>query len=251
MGRKKGPDFILPDIDLPEYRQEKHYDLKELYRLTYEELGLQQSKRDTLISLYIALFSFIIPFTLSMNSQDLPLWGKGVLFCVMGIIGCLMAGIIIRYRMYKEVYWLACRTISQLKNYDTACINKALVQGTFYKTMQKKGKSYVRTTPEGKKFRWLRFIQKNTFSAETGYFMIHSLLTAIIMGLGIALVLYGQYGSMWGIGLGIGLGAAVLAVLMLWYYRILYSVYAVLVDGKDASFNHAFATAWQLHFYPD
>ena len=40
-------------------------DLSKLYERSIEELSLQQSKRDQIISLYLAMFSFLIPFALS------------------------------------------------------------------------------------------------------------------------------------------------------------------------------------------
>ena len=45
-------------------------DLANLYERAIAELGLQQSKRDQIISLYLAIFSFLIPFALSQESMS-------------------------------------------------------------------------------------------------------------------------------------------------------------------------------------
>ena len=208
---------------------------------------------DTLIPLYIALFSFIVPFTLSLKSQDITLSGKGLLFIVVAVIGYLIATIIIRYRIYKEVYWLSCQCISCLKNYREDAIDKNLVQGIFYRTMEKKGRSFVKAkseTGEKRKVNWSLFVRKNLFSAETSYFIIHSILTSIIGGLGVALAVH-QRLSGYSYLIGTAVGLVLMGILMARYFVKLYSVYRVLVDHRDDSFNETFSKAWHLHFYID
>ena len=64
------------DLENDIVKKEKDYNLDTIYKHTHDELSLQQSKRDQIISIYLALFSFLIPFSLSLDSVEF--WMKGV-----------------------------------------------------------------------------------------------------------------------------------------------------------------------------
>lgn len=135
-------DFKYKDYDLSDKKIVKNYNWEDLYSHNHSELSLQQTKRDQIISLYMALFTFMIPFAISIDSLEWKF--KGMLFIVLGIIGLIFAPVIIRYRIYKEIYWISCKTITQLINYDKDQVNKALVQSIFYKTIKKQAKSSIK-----------------------------------------------------------------------------------------------------------
>ena len=217
-------------------------DLSKLYERSIEELSLQQSKRDQIISLYLAMFSFLIPFALSQENMSLLM--KGCIFLVAGIVGVLLGLIIVRYRIYKEAYWLCCQTITVLFGLKPEVLNKDVVQSAYYETLEKKGKNFYN---KKEKFSNFQYVRKNLFSAETLYFMIHTLMTCIILGLGMYLALDLTSCARLAVSVGVALATA---ALMLWKYffdRI--KIYRVLKDGLDEDFNHTFKIAWFLHFY--
>lgn len=231
--------------DKPRVKEER-YDFQLLYERVHEELTLQQTKRDQIISLYLALVSFLIPFAFSVDS--LPMQAKGAIFLALGMVGVMFASIIVRYRVYKEVYWLCCQTVSQLMNYETADINKAVVQHTFYTVLTKKARKFVRKTKRGQMDHRL-FFCKNVNSAETLHYVIHSLVVTVIFSLGVAVMLPVE---LWiAAVVGAAAGAVLFVCLLVNYFAKCEEVYRVAIDGQDASFNKAFDKAWFLHFYLD
>ena len=136
--------------------------LENLYAQASAELGLQQSKRDQIITLYLAMFSFLLPFALSM---ELIGWQvKGFILLASAVIGILFSLIIVRYRIYKEVYWFCCQSITVMMGLKPDALDKATVQAVFYQVMLKKGGKYVRNKPK-KSWDFPRFVKDNMFSA--------------------------------------------------------------------------------------
>ena len=99
-------------IDDSKLKNEKDYDLGGIYEHAHSELSLQQSKRDQIITIYLALCSFLLPFALGEELISITM--KGVLFLVVGLVGMLFSCITVRYREYKEAYWLCCQTLTVL-----------------------------------------------------------------------------------------------------------------------------------------
>lgn len=223
------------------------YNLEDLYDHASSELTLQQTKRDQIITVYLALVSFIVPFALS--SAEMSLTSKGLVFLATGIVGILFSLIIIRYRVYKEVYWLTCQTITVLSNCKDEMLNKAIVQAAFYQCLRKKGRGYIVETKRGKKFAKMRYAKKNLFSSETIYFLIHTFMTAVILGLGTALVAE-PLGWLRFVLAG-AVGMLTVLLLLSSYFSKLIEVFRVLADDTDESFNRAFSKAWFLHFYAE
>ncbi len=240
--------------------KEKEFNLETIYKHTHSEMSLQQSKRDQLITIYIALFSFILPFALSLDSVGL--WVKGGIFLVVGIVGVLFSAINVQYRVWKEVYWLSCQAITVLMNVKKEALNKKTVQSAFFHALNKKGKgSFVE---EGGKKVWSKkkFIKRNSFGTETLHHVTQVLITAVICALSVALIAKDVFD--FSLGWILLFGAAVLIVMfglmMRRYFKKLMEVYSVLsyvptgaaeVDKKerDRRFNLAFARAWTLHVY--
>lgn len=219
-------------------------DLENLYSLANAELALQQSKRDQIITIYLAMFYFLLPFALSMDGLGLQV--KGFIFLAASVIGWLFALIILRYRIYKEVYWFCCQSITVMMGLKPEGLKKETVQAVFYQVMLKKGKKYVRGT-EKKTWNYARFIKDNAFSAETLYYVIHVVLTAAMLGLSVGLI----SNLVWQKALILGASLAIcLFLFLMWmYFKKLAKVFGVLVDGTDVSFNDTYKMAWFLHLF--
>lgn len=118
------------DVDDSKRKVVKEYNFEKLYEHAHSELSLQQTKRDQIITLYLALCSFFIPFVLG---EELIEWHlKGGLFIIVGIVGVLFSFATIRYRVYKEIYWLCCQSITVLQNFKQEELDKLTVQKVFY-----------------------------------------------------------------------------------------------------------------------
>ena len=239
---------------------EKEYNLDTLYEHTHSELSLQQSKRDQIITIYLALFSFLMPFALSLESVGL--WMKGLIFLVAGVIGVLFSFINVRYRIYKEVYWLSCQALTVLMNVKKEELNKQTIQRAFFHSLQKKGNAYFVKGRQGKVWDSKTFVKKNTFSSETLHHMIQVLITSVILALSVALIVGGLVNLplLAMIGIGALVSLVVFALLMRSYFKKLMEVYAVMAyvntgdpeadkQARNKLFNSTFAKAWTLHVY--
>lgn len=232
------------EILAKKHRKDSSVNLNQLYQQAHSELSLQQTKRDQTISIYLTLCTIIVPIILS--TDYLQTFYKGMMFLVLGIIGLLLSTIIIRYKVYKDVYWICCQTISQLSNYPSEDIDKELVQGLFYQVLQKKGKKYVKTEKK-QSFRNFYFFTSNLFSAETLLYITMILIVSIVAGLGLALAC--MQSVLVSAIIGICFGLLIFAYLLWRFFSNCKKIYKVLVDGEDDSFNYTFSKAWFLHFY--
>lgn len=253
MKNKNFYEFAIPN---DAKKDENDIDLNELYERAINELGLQQSKRDQLLTIYLAMFSFLLPFALSL---DIISWQvKGFIFLATAIIGIFFADIIIRYRVYKEVYWLCCQTITMLFGIKKNRLKKAIIQQCYYMCMKKKcGKHLIEKEIKDKngnkitikKFSKKSYIKDNFTSSEFVYFVIHSFVTVLIFGLSIALIL--PFSSYKNILIALLCSFVLFFIFMFDFFSRCIKVYSVLIDGKHESFNYAFSKAWFLHFYID
>ncbi len=250
MGAKKvdsGDVFLYKTIGEGKRKEQVDYDFVSLYERANDELTLQQSKRDQIITLYLAVFSFLVPFALSL---DIVSWQvKGTIFLAVAMVGVLFSLAIIRYRIYKEIYWMCCQSITVLMNFKQEELDKATVQAVFYHSLEKKGHSFVKTLEDGsKKFRKWLYAWKSCFSAETMHFAVQALITSITFGLSIGLMI-GTEMMVWKIVLGILAGIFIFGWLFWQYFAECINVYQVLTDDRETSFNKTFSKAWFLHFY--
>ena len=239
-------------------KESKSYNLDTVYEHAHSELSLQQSKRDQIITIYLALCSFLLPFAL--GEEIIGLQMKGLLFLVVGIVGILFSFITVRYRDYKEVYWLCCQTITVLQSFNPEELDKLTVQQTFYHCLHKKGKGYLTCVGNARKLNKLLFVRKNLFSSETLHFIIINLMCSFISGLGAALICISL--DFWGTAIGVLVGVILFAYLLSVYFKTCIKIYSVLeksdedetdegLKRKDAAFNKVFSKAWFLHFYYD
>lgn len=228
--------------------------LEEMYSLAVAELTLQQTKRDQIIASYLTVLS--VATTVAMTSENITPPVQGGFFLAAGVIGILLALIIVRYRVYKEAYWLCCQSISVLFGYKKEELNKELVQNIYKATMLKKGKDFTEAVSKGEnkgelKFSKKKYVKKNRFSAETIYLFIQALICATVTSLGLSYLLAGVAVPWLQWVLSVGLGIVVLLGLVREYFVKCIEVYQWMIDGKDESFNRTFKKAWFLHFYHD
>ena len=223
------------------------YDLAMLYERCVEEMTLQQAKRDQIFTLYLAMFSFLVPFALS--TAGIGDIAKGAIFIALAIIGWMFALIIERYRIYKESYWLCCQAITCLMSFKEGSIDKKTVQAVYYSCLFKKGEKYI--DKKNNKYKRLDFYKGNIFSGETIYYLIHSFITSIMVYLGINQMFYNNSKiteSLLNIS-GVLCAVIVFVILTIFYFERLLEVYSVLVENTEKAFNKAFSKAWFLHFY--
>ena len=241
-------------IDATKLKEKQDYNLEEIYSHAHSELSLQQSKRDQIMTIYLALASFLLPFAL--REVMIPMQLKGVIFLVLGAIGVMFSHIAVRYREYKEVYWLCCQTITVLLSFKPEELNKSVVQSSFYHCVKKKGNRYLICKNDDVVLDRVLFVKKNVFSSETLYFVIISLMASFIGGLGFSM-LFGTW-SWLSISLGVLVGIVALGWLLSVYFGALIRVYSILeergsasAEDRDKDFNRVFSKAWFLHFYYD
>ncbi len=115
--------------------------LQELFNICNTELGLQQTKRDQIIVLYLTICSLVSSIMLSDN-VTISTPAKSGIFGLLFILGMIGLGVVSRYRIYKEVYWISCHTISNLYSVDITKIDKAMIQYKFYQCLRKSGKDH-------------------------------------------------------------------------------------------------------------
>ncbi len=235
-------DFKYTEVDSSYFRNSPKFNIDDMYERAFSELGLQQTKRDQLITIYLAAFAFILPALLS--AQNINWTINAWIFMGLGVIGFLFAMIIIRYRVYKEIYWHCCRTINVLMDVDEDKRSKELIQNIFYNCMYKKVKSCINEKGEFKRFIFLR---KNIFSSETLYLLIHSIIAGGISGFGLGILVQA---ALWlKVLIGILFGVALIVVIMALYFKELKQVYRVCIDKSDEAFNEVYKNAWLLHFF--
>lgn len=216
-------------------------DLQQHYDKTFEELGLQQSKRDQLVTIYLAFLALIVPLCLKSES-GLPTFAIGALFIACAIVGTIFSVIIVRYRVYKEIYWLCCQTITSLYMIDVEKRTKENIQTVFYDTLIKKAKGFK---GKDKKFSSFVYVKKSIFSAETLYYIIVVLLTSAVSTLGF-IFMFDFKGK---VIASIALSILLFLRLMHKYFKECVKIYSVAKDGTDKSFNIAYSKAWFLHFF--
>ncbi len=241
-------------IDNSALKSERKHNLFDIYKQAHSELSLQQSKRDQIITIYLALCSFLLPFAL--GEELIPMQIKGLIFIVSGVIGLLFSYITIRYREYKEVYWLCCQTLTVLQNFEDNKLNKNTVQSAFFHCLNKKGKGYLyEKNGQTKMNKWL-YVRKNTLSSETFHFFIIALMCAFVFALGVFLMF--DVTNYLSILVSIAIALIVWLFLVRIYFGHCIKIYSCLENKssttpatKDKAFNKVFSKAWFLHFYYD
>ncbi|MBP7177163.1 MAG: inositol monophosphatase family protein [Thermoclostridium sp.] len=120
--------------------------------------------------------------------MDITMYAKAAGFFALYVLGFLLAKVVVRYRIYKEVYWITCRTISQLHAFKQEGITKDLVQHIFYMTLKKNMPSVVVMSKRKKgkeKVNMRKTYLKNRNSAETILFEVMVLLVSFVLWVGV------------------------------------------------------------------
>lgn len=238
-------EFLNKEYCKEKINKEAEYDLCMLFEKSNEEMVAQQAKRDQIISLFLAIFSFVVPFALSMEGIDTAF--KGLIFLAIAIIGVLFSLVIIRYRLYKESYWLCCQTLTSLMSFKQKELNKETIQAVYYQCMKKKFKKYVDDKVNPPKFKRTQFYLTTLYSGETILYVVQAFMTALTAGLSI-LFLCSHLGSIQYVFASVG-AILVLIWLVNMFLSELMHAYDVLVYDTNASFNKTYSRAWFLHFF--
>ncbi len=227
----------------------KDLNLVEIYAECIKELSLQQSKRDQLIAFYLTITGLVSAY---LFSSDINPVIRIIIFFALFVLGCIWSAITVRYKVYKEVYWMSCKTISSLFSADREKLDKPYVQHIFYTVLKKCYKSVPKDKNTNKP-NLLEFIIKNFNSAEYLMFLTLVLLTAASGSGGLFFLFYTLKLPVLGYIL-----VALFLISFIIYQTILYnkaalSVFDVLEmtdeDEIDPAFNKAFEKAWFLHFF--
>lgn len=231
----------------------REINLENLYNLCTAELSLQQSKRDQIIAFYVAIASFLIPTAYEMELFALF---RAAAFALVAFIGAMLCRVVVRYRVYKEVYWVTARTITALMRAKPEKLEKTLVQHLFAKNLRKSMPSVVAYASEERdgvrvpvRIRRFATVRKQQNSAETMLYLLIVVMTAVPAFLAgyTALACIPGAPAWLPAACGAVLFLAVGGLLMRSYARTLADLYAYCFDGSDASFNRAYSKAWFLH----
>ncbi len=235
------------------------HDLKTLYVQACRELTLQQDKRDKTISIYVAVIAFLVPSLFSKETMTLDgfrMTFAGWVLVIAGLIGVFFSLSVVRYRIYKEVYWITCSVIAQMQNLLEQSFQKKYIQGLFLHCMEKKWKDYVKDYDENSQYdekspklrvEYCELIRDSYNSAEFYMFASIALIASALIGFGLGLV-FNASGLAWPF---IVVGVAVLGGLCWAYFHGLAHVFRYLSDHQRDSFNFSFGKAWFLHIYKD
>lgn len=236
------------------YSKDGSMALDSCYEQTVAELGLQQSKRDQIIAFYLTILGFVIPSVVSLEVGDSP---KALAFLAMYVIGSIFCHVILRYRIYKEVYWIACRVISQMCNIKPDCRTKKNIYILFYNALDNNKSSIVQYAPKRPgdstcKRSLFRSFKRQLNSAETLLYETLAFFSGFVGAIG------GYYA--WCVSRI--LGVAIWLMIAYMFIRINYKYVTRLmalyncIDEQDADkkleqMEATFAKAWMLHCYVD
>lgn len=225
--------------------------IKEAYKTTYSELDSQQSKRDTLFGIFISLITFSIPLTLGANAGWLV---SSFLFLAVGLIGILFSFIIVRYREYKESYWLACRTLSILETSKHSLSSDEEIKKIYFYCMKKNGWNLFKEKNGKKCVNWGVATKRALHSAETIYYLIVVGISSILIGIsaGFLFNILCKFNTILSICLGLIIGIILFLLLTAVFIRKITLLYeALITEEDDSKFNRLFSKAWTLHLYVD
>jgi hypothetical protein len=245
-------ELFTPEALRKEYFKDassRQYDFKTFYIRACEELTLQQEKRDRTISIYVAVIAFLVPFLFKRDTGDFQLGPVfiGWVLVIAGFIGVFFSQSVIRYRVYKEVYWITCRVISQLQSICPEHIKKDVIQQLYIHGLNKKWSKFITNDDSNKKrrIRYGSFLWEQLNSAEYYMFATIALVSSLLLGFGFSFLI--QACVWWFCALGV----LVFVWLSFNYFRSIISVFRYLADHSKKSFNKSFGKAWFLHIYTD
>lgn len=219
-------------------------DLQTVYSTIDTELATQQSKRDQIIAFYLTILGLTASFVFSKEiSNEL----RFVVFALLSVVGRIWSVVALRYRIYKEAYWIACRTVSMLFTVDRSRIKKPLVQHYYYISMIKNFSKFV----DRSKINKYKVMKANLRSAEFLMYMTLILLTSLSLGVCALLLVVILSLPNWCFALCALLAVVSVAYGVNDYVSELSRFYKVCEDKLNSSFNSAYQKAWQLHMFYD
>lgn len=235
---------IVTKIPKEAYNPKGSMDLDNTYGQSVSELGLQQSKRDQIIAFYLTILGLVTPSVIGMEVGN---GAKAVAFFVMYGVGAIFCHVILRYRIYKEVYWIACRVITQLCNIHEEKRTKQVIYTLFFNSLKKNMGTIVIKGKNGKNS-LLKSFKRQLNSAETLLYETLVLFASFV----------GFIGSWYLTKVSVIL--AVISILYIVYMivrmnykyaRRLMDLYVCVDSGLQEDLDKTFAKAWMLHCYVD
>lgn len=229
--------------------------LQDLFSACHEELTDQQRKRDQIIAFYLTLSGVLISF--AVGSID----GYGIwVFLFLAMLGFMWNSIVLRYRIYKEVYWISCRTISALYTLKREEITKERVQAIFYRTMVKKSRGRIKTDKDGNyvagkdgRLKWSvsKLVKGDINSAEKLMYSTLVLMSSLCFALFVGAFLSTVLSLSMTVSVISGIVCALVCIVAfdVQYFRSMCHLYSVVVSPDDKAFNIAYEKAWFLHMY--
>lgn len=232
---KNSSDTLNPNIDL-----------MEIYKLTINELGIQQSKRDQTIAFYLTLSGIITGFL--FGSSNISKDVSGLFLLLLGIIGIMLSIVIIRYRRYKEIYWITSRAISTLfSEKDLNNINEERLKNTFYIVLCKMYESIK--CQKKQKLTLINTMKKSFFSAETLLFMTMLMVSTVVLMASAILLIPETAGAL----IAIGIFIFIPYFLYRFYCKQLINIYKVVELANEVeklkAFKSVYRSAWFLHLF--
>lgn len=232
---KNSSDTLNPNIDL-----------MEIYKLTINELGIQQSKRDQTIAFYLTLSGIIAGFL--FGSSNISKEVSGLFLFLLGIIGIMLSIVIIRYRRYKEIYWITNRAISTLfSEEDLNNITEERLKNTFYIVLCKMYESIK--CQKKQKLTLINTMKKSFFSAETLLFMTMLMVSTVVLMTSAILLIPETAGALIAIGIFIFMPY----FLYRFYCKQLINIYKVVELANEVeklkAFKSVYRSAWFLHLF--
>lgn len=236
--------FLKETVSNTIYDANGSMNLDTCYELTVSELALQQSKRDQIIAFYLTILGFVIPNVISL---DISNSAKAVAFLAMYFIGLIFCHVILRYRIYKEVYWIACRVISQMYNILPESRDHEVIYTLFFNALKKNAPTIVIKNKDGKNS-FFKSYRRQLNSAET---LLYEALALFATFVGCISAWYA-----WNIHWGIS--TTILLFLLYMLFRINYkyttrlmALYKCVDTKEEKDLENTFAKAWMLHCYVD
>lgn len=247
--KQKTAEVPFDYIEYPTEEQMKGYtslcdgiDLQTVYSSIETELATQQSKRDQIIAFYLTILGLTASFVFAKDvSNEL----RFAVFVLLSVIGRMWSVVALRYRIYKEAYWIACRTVSMLYTVDRDRIRKPIVQHFYYRSMIKNFSKFVK---DGR-IRKIKVMKSNVRSAEFLMYMTLIFLTSLSIGLALALLVLMLSLPVWCFAFAVFVAISAIIWGVYDYTCELARFYKVVEDGANRSFNSAFQKAWQLHMF--
>lgn len=226
------------------YDAEGCMDLDSCYEQAVAELALQQSKRDQIIAFYLTILGFVIPNVIDL---DIKAGAKTVAFVAMYAIGLIFCHVILRYRIYKEVYWIACRVITQLCNIIPSARNEKVIYTLFFRCLEKNRDSIVIKNKDNKNS-ILKSFKRQINSAETLLFETLLLFTTFVGCIGL---LHLKEVSVIACVVGTAFVIYMLIKVNYKYVTRLMSLYKCVDTDNLDDLKETFKKAWMLHCFVD